>query len=67
MQQITTVGIDLAKEVFAICMLDARGAVLERKVLRRVHANGIRGRCGYPARGSLRTPGPNRFNHCALT
>ncbi len=35
MQQITTVGIDLAKEVFAVCILDARGAVVERKVLRR--------------------------------
>lgn len=36
MGEVTTVGIDLAKEVFAICMLDARGAVIERKVLRRV-------------------------------
>jgi len=36
MEEITTVGVDLAKEVFAICILDARGAVLERKVLRRV-------------------------------
>ena len=35
MEEITTVGIDLAKEVFAICVLDARGAVLERKVMRR--------------------------------
>ena len=35
MQEITTVGIDLAKEVFAVCILDARGAVVERKVLRR--------------------------------
>jgi len=35
MDEITTVGIDLAKEVFAVCVLDARGAVLERKVLRR--------------------------------
>lgn len=35
MEEITTVGIDLAKEVFAVCMLDARGAVLEGKVLRR--------------------------------
>ncbi|RQR31106.1 IS110 family transposase [Burkholderia sp. Bp9143] len=30
-----TIGIDLAKEVFAICVLDERGAVLERRVLRR--------------------------------
>ncbi len=36
MGEVTTVGIDLAKEVFAICVLDARGAVIERKVLRRV-------------------------------
>ena len=36
MQEITTVGIDLAKEVFAICILDAHGAVFERKVLRRL-------------------------------
>jgi len=35
MDEITTVGIDLAKEVFAICVLDARGAVLERKGMRR--------------------------------
>jgi transposase len=35
MQEVTTVGIDLAKDVFAICMLDQRGAVVERKVLRR--------------------------------
>ena len=35
MDEITTVGIDLAKEVFAICVLDAHGAVVERKVLRR--------------------------------
>ena len=31
----TTVGIDLAKDVFAIGVLDPRGSVLERKVLRR--------------------------------
>jgi transposase len=35
MGEVTTVGIDLAKEVFAICVLDAHGAVRERKVLRR--------------------------------
>ena len=35
MDEITTVGIDLAKEVFAICVLDVHGAVVERKVLRR--------------------------------
>ena len=35
MEEMTTVGIDLAKDVFAICVLDARGAVVERKVLRR--------------------------------
>ena len=32
MNEITTVGIDLAKEVFAVCILNARGAVVERKV-----------------------------------
>jgi hypothetical protein len=26
MEERTTVGIDLAKEVFAVCVLDARGA-----------------------------------------
>jgi len=31
MDEITTVGIDLAKEVFAVCILDARGALVERK------------------------------------
>jgi transposase len=35
MNEIITVGIDLAKEVFAVCILDHRGAVVERKVLRR--------------------------------
>ena len=35
MDEITTVGIDLAKEVFAVCILDHRAVVLERKVLRR--------------------------------
>ena len=35
MDKRTTVGIDLAKDVFAICVLDADGAVLDRKVLRR--------------------------------
>jgi transposase len=35
MNQLTTVGIDLAKEVFAVCVLDATGAVLQRRVLRR--------------------------------
>jgi transposase len=35
MGQLTTVGIDLAKDVFAICVLDATGAVLQRRVLRR--------------------------------
>jgi transposase len=35
MDKRTTVGIDLAKEVFAICVLDSQGAVIDRKVLRR--------------------------------
>ena len=35
MDKRTTVGIDLAKDVFAVCVLDAHGAVLDRKVLRR--------------------------------
>ncbi|WP_158608950.1 hypothetical protein [Paraburkholderia sp. RAU2J] len=35
MNQLTTVGIDLAKDVFAICVLDAVDAVLHRRVLRR--------------------------------
>jgi transposase len=30
-----TVGIDLAKEVFAVCVLDVRGTVIERRTLRR--------------------------------
>jgi transposase len=34
-EQLTTVGIDLAKDVIAICVLDVRGAVIERRVLRR--------------------------------
>jgi len=35
MNQPTTVGIDLAKDVFAVCILDVTGAVVERRVLRR--------------------------------
>ncbi len=35
MDQLTTVGIDLAKDIFAVCVLDATGAVLQRRVLRR--------------------------------
>jgi hypothetical protein len=34
MDKRTTVGIDLAKDVFAVCFLDAHGGVVERKVLR---------------------------------
>jgi hypothetical protein len=29
------VGIDLAKDVIAACVLEARGAIVERRVLRR--------------------------------
>jgi len=35
MEQLTTVGIDLAKDVIAACVLDARGAIVEQRVLRR--------------------------------
>lgn len=35
MEEVTTVGIDLAKDVIAVCVLDVRGAVVERRVLRR--------------------------------
>ena len=35
MEQLTTVGIDLAKDVIAACVLDVHGAVVERRVLRR--------------------------------
>jgi len=35
MQDITTIGIDLAKEVFAVCMLDQTGAEVYSKVLKR--------------------------------
>jgi transposase len=35
MQDITTIGIDLAKEVFAVCALDTTGAVVYSKVLKR--------------------------------
>jgi len=36
MEKLTTVGIDLAKDVIAVCVLDVHGAVIERHVLRRV-------------------------------
>lgn len=35
MEKLTTVGIDLAKDVIAACVLDAHGAVVERRVLKR--------------------------------
>ena len=35
MEKLTTVGIDLAKDVIAVCVLDVHGAVIERRVLRR--------------------------------
>src|SRR5450631_178704 len=35
MEKITTVGIDLAKQVMAVCGMDAEGRVVVRKVLRR--------------------------------
>ena len=35
MEKLTTVGIDLAKDVIAVCVMDVRGAVVERRVLRR--------------------------------
>ena len=35
MRDITTVGVDLAKEVFAVCVLDQTGAVVHSKVLKR--------------------------------
>ena len=35
MEQRTTVGIDLAKEVFAVCVMNAVGVVIERHRLRR--------------------------------
>jgi transposase len=35
MDKLTTVGIDLAKEVIAVCVMDHHGAVIERRVFRR--------------------------------
>jgi transposase len=35
MEQLATVGIDLAKDVIAVCVLDVHGALIERRVLRR--------------------------------
>ena len=35
MEQLTMVGLDLAKDVIAACVLDVHGAVVERRVLRR--------------------------------
>ena len=35
MKQLTTVGLDLAKDVIAACVLDVHGAVIERRVRRR--------------------------------
>jgi transposase len=34
-EKLTTVGIDLAKDVIAVCVLDVHGAAIERRVLRR--------------------------------
>ena len=35
MTNITTIGIDLAKDVFAVCAMDVTGAVVYSKVLKR--------------------------------
>ena len=35
MEKITTVGLDLAKQVMAVCAMDAQGGPVMRKVLRR--------------------------------
>ena len=35
MNQLTTVGLDLAKDVIAACALDLHGAVVQRRVLKR--------------------------------
>ena len=35
MEKLTTVGIDLAKDVIAVCVLDVRGAAIERRVFKR--------------------------------
>ena len=35
MEKLTTVGIDLAKDVIAVCVLDVHGVIVERRVLRR--------------------------------
>ena len=35
MEKITTVGLDLAKQVMAVCAMDAEGRIVMRKVLRR--------------------------------
>ncbi|MFC7519093.1 IS110 family transposase [Herbaspirillum sp. GCM10030257] len=35
MEQLTTIGIDLAKEVIAVCVMDQHGAVTEQRVFRR--------------------------------
>jgi transposase len=35
MEQVATVGLDLAKDVLAACVLDVHGAVIERRVLGR--------------------------------
>src|SRR5215471_1123637 len=35
MEELTTVGIDLAKDVIAVCVLDVHGAAMERRVFRR--------------------------------
>jgi len=34
-EKLTTVGIDLAKDVIAVCVLEMHGAVVERRVLKR--------------------------------
>ena len=35
MEKVTTVGVDLAKQVMAVCAMDAEGRMVMRKVLRR--------------------------------
>lgn len=35
MDKLTTIGIDLAKDVIAVCVMDQHGKVVEQRVLRR--------------------------------
>ncbi len=58
MNEVITIGVDLAKNVFQVHGVDAEGAVVVRRQLRRGQASAYGGpRRGIPKTSVYRTPG----------